>query len=98
MFNLDIPAILIWSKALEKKHAKVEQNGILFLTETPDATETMFCSAIKHSTNFSGYFLSNLSEKVEFFKSASNPTIRLLASTPAKLVSAFPYPSLVEYF
>lgn len=58
----------------------------------------MFYSAMKHSMNFSGYFLNNLSAKVEFFKSASNPTINPASSTPAKLVKAFPYPSLVEYF
>jgi hypothetical protein len=58
----------------------------------------MFYSAMKHSMNFSGNFLNNFSANVEFFKSASNPIINPFSSTPAKVVKAFPYPSLVEYF
>jgi hypothetical protein len=43
-----IPAILIWSAALEKKAAKVEQKAIFFLHARPSVTPTIFCSAIKH--------------------------------------------------
>lgn len=43
-----IPAILIWSAALLKNAAKVEQNGIFFLHAKPVATPTKFCYAMKH--------------------------------------------------
>ena len=50
---LPIPAILIWSAALLKNAAKVEQKGIFRLQDRPVATPTKFCSAIKHSTKLS---------------------------------------------
>jgi hypothetical protein len=43
-----IPAILIWSAALYRKAANVEQNGIFPLHDNPIATPIKFCSAIKH--------------------------------------------------
>lgn len=69
-----IPEILIWSAALEKKAAKVEQKGIFPLQDRPVATPTMFCSAIKHSTKLSGNLSFKVIAKVEFLVSPSRPT------------------------
>src|SRR3954468_23532922 len=69
--------------------AKVEQNGIFPAAAAPAATEIMFCSAILHSRYCAGNFLANHSAWVEFFTSASNPTIRLSAAPSA--TSAAPY-------
>lgn len=74
---LPIPAILIWSAALLKNAAKVEQNGILFLQASPVVTPTKFCSAIKHYIKLYGNFSINVIANVEFFVSPSNPTTLL---------------------
>ena len=57
-----------------KKQEKVEANGIFPRHASPAETEIIFYSAIKHSTKLSGQANLNFSEKVEFFKSASNTT------------------------
>jgi hypothetical protein len=54
MLDLEMAAILNWSCALVKKAPKVLANGMKPLVESPTAIPTMFCSAIKHSTNRSG--------------------------------------------
>jgi hypothetical protein len=72
----------------------VELNVILPLAAIPLATETIFCSIMKHSTNCSGNFLKYSSENVEFFKSASNPTITLSVSTSPMWHKPSPYPYL----
>lgn len=46
----------------------------------PIATPTMFCSAIKHSTNCSGRSFFNKHENVELLMSPSKPITRLLFS------------------
>src|SRR3954447_24568930 len=69
--------------------ANVEQNGILPAALRPAATEIMFCSAILHSRYWAGNFLANHSAWVEFFTSASRPTMRLSAAPSA--TSAAPY-------
>ena len=50
-FHCETAPILIWSKALVKNVAKVDQNGILFLTLAPIDTPTIFCSAMNQSIN-----------------------------------------------
>ena len=61
----------------------VEQNGIFPAAAAPAATEIMFCSAMRHSRNCSGNFFANHSAWVEFFTSASRPTMRLSAAPSA---------------
>jgi hypothetical protein len=56
-----------------KNAAKVEQNAIFLLQARPVATPTIFCSAIKHSIKFSGYFSNRVIENVLFLVSPSNP-------------------------
>ena len=77
---LPIPAILIWSAALEKNAAKVEQNGILPLQLNPVATPTRFCSAMKHYTKLSSNLFLRVMANVEFFVSPSKPTTLALDS------------------
>lgn len=89
-----MPAILIWSAALEKKAAKVAQNGILPLQESPVPTPTIFCSAMKHSTKLSGNLFFKVIEKVEFLVSPSSPTTLGLDSLA--FFNASPYAFLVE--
>src|SRR5947209_19636695 len=69
--------------------AKVETKGILPAADRPAATLIMFCSAILHSRYWLGNFLANHSACVEFFTSASSPTMRLSASPSA--TRAAPY-------
>ena len=91
MFEPEFMAISIWSYARFMNLAKVEQNGILPAALIPAPTETMFCSAILHSTNRdsrSASFL-NVSEKVEFETSASSTTTSVLIAPSAR--SATPY-------
>ncbi len=51
MFAPEYSAISIWSYARVMNLLKVEQNGIFPPALMPAPTETMFCSAILHSTN-----------------------------------------------
>lgn len=61
-----------------KNAAKVEQKGILPLHDSPVATPTRFCSAIKHSMKLSWNFYLRVMAKVEFFVSPSSPTTLVL--------------------
>lgn len=69
-----IPAILIWSPALIKNAAKVEQNAIFLLQASPEATPTIFCSAIKHYIKLYGCLLKRVIANVLFLVSPSKPT------------------------
>jgi hypothetical protein len=69
--------------------ANVLANGIFPAAATPAATLNMFCSAIRHSRNWSGRRLYSQIEYVEFFTSPSSATTRSSASPSAS--SAAPY-------
>src|SRR5205814_8030989 len=55
-------AISTWSKAREKNLLKVEMKGILPPEERPAPTETMFCSAMRHSRKWPEWFLAKSME------------------------------------
>lgn len=93
---LPIPAILIWSAARLKNAAKVEQKGILFLQESPVATPTKFCSAIKHSIKLYSNLFFKVIAKVEFLVSPSKPTTFGFDSLAFN--NPFPYAFLVDIF
>jgi len=66
----------IWSAARSRKQANDEANGTNPCAARPAAMLTMFCSAMKHSTNRAGKRCRKRSAKVEFFTSASSATMR----------------------
>lgn len=69
--------------------------GTLFLQLKPVATDTMFYSAMKHSTNLSGKAFLKVIEKVEFLVSPSSATILFKWSASPNLFKASPYAFLV---
>ena len=89
MFARVICAISTWSYARDANFANVLTKGIMPAAAMPTAVETMFCSAILHSTKRSGYRLAKSSENVEFRTSPSSATIR--SSAPPSANSAAPY-------
>lgn len=91
-----IPAILIWSLALLKKAAKVEQYGIFLLHDNPVVTPTKFCYAIKHSIKLFGNASLSVIAKVEFLVSPSRPTT--LGFDSLAFFNPSPYAFLVEIF
>src|SRR3990167_1873510 len=48
IFAPERSAMRIWSWTRERKQAKVETNGLNPTNESPQATQNIFCSAIKH--------------------------------------------------
>ena len=76
MFAPEYSAISIWSYARVMNLLNVEQNGIFPPALMPAPTETMFCSAILHSTKRSLRLASlpNPSANVELLTSASSTT------------------------
>ena len=78
--------------------AKVDANGILFLLESPKATEIMFCSAMKQLMNFSGCALAYVSDIVVFFISPSRLIIFPCLSQRASFLRAFYYFRLVQLY
>jgi hypothetical protein len=51
----------------------VEQKAIFLLQANPEATPTIFCSAMKHYIKLWGYLSERVIAKVLFFVSPSKP-------------------------
>ena len=81
------------SAARVRKQANVEGNGIAPRADNPIAAPAMTCSAMKLSKKRPPAIFSNLSLNVEFFTSASSPTMR--ESTAPTAARATPQASRV---